>query len=90
MQEALDAALQREEELQSQKAAMKGEMQARVASVMDLMKTTRASLSQKWLQSQAKCAALADELAAHKATMNGLDSSTVGAAKLYRNRHMHK
>lgn len=67
LQQALEAAKQREQEFEKQQDAMRGEMQARVASVMDLMKTTRLSLSQKLLQSQSTCAALAQELAARDA-----------------------
>ena len=63
-QEALEAAKAREAELEQEHRAMAGEMQARVGSVMDLMKTTRLSLSQKLMQSQSTCEALAQELAA--------------------------
>lgn len=54
-------------QLEAAKAAAAAEMQARVASVMDLMKTTRLSLSQKLLHSQSTCEALAQELAARDA-----------------------
>ena len=61
----MDAAAAREAALAVEQEAMQEEMKARVASVMDLMKTTRLSLSQKLMQSQSTCEALAQELQAH-------------------------
>lgn len=80
LQEALESAKGREAELEAQQEAMAGEMRARVASVMDLMKTTRLSLSQKLMQSQSTCQALAQELAARDQASRSVTSSPLPGA----------
>lgn len=65
-QEALEAAKLREEDLRIECQNMVGEQKARVASIMDLMKSQRLTLSHKLMQSQQYIAELVSALDAMK------------------------
>lgn len=68
MQEALEAAEGREDEMRRELHLVSGEAKARVASVMELMKSQRIKLSQKLLQSQQYSSELASALAEARRT----------------------
>ena len=51
-QEALQTAQDREEEMKKECHLLRGEAKAKVECIMELMKTQRLKLSQKFLQSQ--------------------------------------